>query len=269
MLRRTLAVAMVVSATPLQAAPMQPTAKWVVNFDEAQCLAQREYGTAKDPFTLILKQPALGSVVQVAVQTKGNFRGKPEQVDGAVQFGEQPSHDIPALQWRPDGSKLTLRMINLPLSSFAAARTATTIRFKAGMLQRELALSDVPDLLKVMDTCVADLRRAWNLSADGETAPQSLAASASSQTLSGLIKAEDYPGVAIREGQTGTVTMVVLIDEAGRVADCSIVETSGVAVLDSQSCAVVRERARFTPAVGANGRPAKQGFMQRITWRMK
>ena len=86
--------------------------------------------------------------------------------------------------------------------------------------------------------------------------------------LQGLIRPEDYPDSAVRQMKSGTVAFVMLVNEQGRVADCTVVETSGVAALDAQSCAIMAERARFKPGIGMDGKPAKSVFKQRITWRV-
>jgi TonB family protein len=74
---------------------------------------------------------------------------------------------------------------------------------------------------------------------------------------------------SIKRGDGGTVTIALLVDESGKVADCSVIQTSGVAVLDAQTCAVMNVRAKFTPGVGENGKPKKIAFVQRITWRVQ
>lgn len=74
---------------------------------------------------------------------------------------------------------------------------------------------------------------------------------------------------AIYEQQSGTVRVALLIDEKGRIADCAILDTSGTPVLDAQTCAILKERARFKPAIGPDGKPAKDGYIQRITWRVE
>jgi protein TonB len=68
--------------------------------------------------------------------------------------------------------------------------------------------------------------------------------------------------------QTGTAVMVLLIDESGKVADCTLTETSGAAALDAQGCAVIRERGKFTPAIGTDGRPAKSAIQVRVHWKL-
>jgi protein TonB len=70
------------------------------------------------------------------------------------------------------------------------------------------------------------------------------------------------------EGNTGRVGITLLIDEAGKVGDCMIEETSGYATLDAMSCYTISTHARFEPAIGTNGKPVKSAIFQRISWRI-
>ena len=85
----------------------------------------------------------------------------------------------------------------------------------------------------------------------------------------GLFSSDDYPGIAVFNDQMGAVSLVLLIDEQGKVADCTVTQTSGVAALDAQSCAVIKERGKFSPAIGQDGKPAKSSWLQRINWRLE
>ena len=79
---------------------------------------------------------------------------------------------------------------------------------------------------------------------------------------------KDYPAVAVMEGQSGRVGFALLIGEDGRVADCTIVATSGVPSLDSQACALLQARAKFEPARDMDGKPAKDSAVGGIVWRI-
>jgi len=76
------------------------------------------------------------------------------------------------------------------------------------------------------------------------------------------------PWDAVRQGQSGLAHVVVLVDENGRMADCTLIATSGIAVLDAQTCIILRNRGKFAPAIGADGKPTKGTFHQRVNWEM-
>ena len=88
-IRAFVAAALAVAAPALAAAaPLQPTGKWIVHFDEAQCVAQRDYGPKGKPLYLLLKQPALGGVVQIDVVEKGY--AETSQIDSVIRLPAVP-----------------------------------------------------------------------------------------------------------------------------------------------------------------------------------
>src|SRR3546814_8358087 len=65
--------------------------------------------------------------------------------------------------------------------------------------------------------------------------------------------ADAYPPAAKASGAEGRTGFAVDIDAKGRVTSCSITESSGTALLDSTTCALVVMNGRFTPAHDAAG----------------
>ncbi len=61
---------------------------------------------------------------------------------------------------------------------------------------------------------------------------------------------------------------MILVDEQGKVADCTVIQTSGVAALDAQSCSVIKLGAKYKPAIGLDGKPAKSAAFQTISWKI-
>lgn len=259
------ALATSVAAQPAAAAQArQPTGKWVVHFDESQCLAERTYGTAAEPLTLALKQPPMGSAMQLSVVMKKYIR-EPEQVDATISFAGQPPIKTNMIVFHPKGQELGVYQMNLPLDQLARGAGAGTMLVQARGIDETFAISGLQSLTAVLSECVEDLRQTWNVARDsaggGNARPDT------GGRLAGVFTADDYPPQALMDGTAGAVEMALLVDEQGRVADCSVIETSGVAILDSQSCAIIRERATFAPALGADGKPVKSAFVQRINWR--
>ncbi len=251
------------------AEPLQPTGKWIVNFDEAQCVAFRNYGSKERPIYLTLKAPPLGSVMQVSVIRTGP-RLDPEQSDVRLTFGEQKVIRTTLLSFR-DKAALQAHMLNLPAVHVPLLSQEATLSIQSGSrLNHHFALSQMAPLLKIMDKCVTDLRNYWNIDEQlNSFVEQTGVRTASDRRLSGLFNSEDYPADAAFDGDQGSATFVVLVGLDGKVADCSITETSGVAALDSQSCGIIRKRARFKPAIGSDGKPARSGFRQQVSWRLQ
>ena len=158
-------------------------------------------------------------------------------------------------------------MINLPLESFSAMRGSNTLTIAGtGVASRSFALQGMVPVMKAMDTCLADLQQVWNV---GEVAQARLKEGPKpTKPLTELFHSNDYPAEAMRSKQTGRVAFALLIDETGKIADCTVIATSGVATLDAQSCAIIERRAAFRPALGVDGKPAKSATVQRIRWQL-
>ena len=119
-------------------------------------------------------------------------------------------------------------------------------------------------LLAGLQECTADLKRHWN--ADGEK-NGALSTGAQGDVRS-IFKLEDYPSEASSRDQQGSGRFLLLIDERGGVAGCQVLEAS-VPALDARGCQVIRERAKFTPAVDRSGKPVRSTFVTpRITWQL-
>lgn len=245
-----------------------PTAKWTVDFDRSRCVAARNYGTIRDPIVLVLKAPALGEVMQLGIIRTGKGGQYAEQMDAVVSIdGAAPIKTtlVAAMTAQPNQK---LYRLNMPMEQFKAVGTAKTLTIESRReLSESLVLTDMESLNKILAECVLDLRKVWNVSEDGR-APPGLKQRARGN-LAGLMRSEDYPAIAMNKSATGSVQLGLLIDETGRVADCTVADTSGVAALDEQSCAIVTERARLTPAIGLDGKPARDSLYQRIMWAIK
>ena len=248
--------------------PRAPAGKWNVNFADAQCVAHREYGTPENPLRLLLKAPAVGDVVQVAAVRAAAWT-EADQVESTVTIDARRPLKTELMMFSRKDSKDRVYLWNMPSAEFAAVRQAKTLSVRSSGLNETFALSQMEPLLKVMDECVADLRRVFNI-AQGDADPPALRTRAKPKaSLASLFSDQDYPAVAVMNNQGGRVGFVLLVGDNGRVADCTIVATSGVPSLDSQACALLKIRARFEPARGADGKSARDSLRGGIVWRMQ
>ena len=262
---RTIGLIAAAIASMGAAEPRQPTARWVVNYDDAQCVASRNYGTEDKPLFLALKPSPTGSVMRVMLMRNG-ASSDPEQRPASVRFDGQPAIAAKALSFGDTKTKRLVASINLPMTTFAANRRASSIEIKGSWFNERLALPGLTGVMAAFDDCLANLRKVWNV---GPPYSTRIARPAQSRSpLAQLFRSSTYPAQAVREGDTGRVALALLIDEAGKVRDCMIEETSGFATLDTMSCYTISTHARFDPAMGADGKPAKSASFHRIQWRI-
>lgn len=250
-------------AVPAQGAPAlrPPTGKWVINYAEHQCTATRAFGTADKPLHLVIKPSPGGEVTQIALLEKGpNF--------GAVQENatlDVGSQKIAAMQLTYGIDKKRFRLINLAAVQAAALSTATTLRWSGGQAEA-LDLGPMTSVIKVLENCRRDLRRYWNI--EPELRDKLKTPAKPAKMLYSYFSSEDYPAQAHMKAQGGTTGFILLIDEQGRMRDCMVEQTSGIATLDIMSCLIFAKRAKFAPAVGADGKPVRGSITTRVRWVM-
>lgn len=245
---------------------LQPTEKWVVNFGESQCLASRNYGPPGKPLYLVLKPSPIGHVMQLSVVRKANWGGgDAAQLPATVRFDEAEPIKSSMLGYTFSKDDVRISLVNLPSDKFAVARQAKAVSIQShGELNETFVLAQMGSLMTAIDRCVTELQQDWNI---GEANGRQLKERARPKAnLASYVSDDDYPAVALENNQAGEVGIALLIDETGKLADCMVIETSGVASLDAQSCATFMERAKFISAVGADGKPAKDGLISRIRW---
>jgi hypothetical protein len=111
---------------------------------------------------------------------------------------------------------------------------------------------------------VSRLREIWNVGPDHA---EKIAADARGD-LRSLFSEDDYPLAMILADKSGSARFGLLIDESGKVKDCTVMEPSGIAVLDGRSCGIIVEKAKLTPAVGPDGKPVRSFWVQQVTWKL-
>lgn len=245
--------------------PRQPSQKWIVNFEGSQCIASRNYGTEEAPLHLVLKAPPVGEVMQLAVLRKAG-RLPADQLPATISFDGGPAVETNMLRYSPSKKVMRVHMLNMAMADFAPARNAKTVSIRSGGMNETFALSQMEPVLKLLDECVADLRKLWNVT--NSAAELSSLPTRATGSLHRLFSSNDYPAMSLQQREEGVVRFAVLIDETGKVADCTIIQTSGVAALDAQTCFVVMSRGKFAPARDADGKPAKDAVIQQIIWKL-
>ena len=78
--------------------------------------------------------------------------------------------------------------------------------------------------------------------------------------LDSWVNYSDYPKDALAQKQGGTVVVRLTTDQSGKVTSCAVVLTSGVTSLDDVTCRTALKRARYKPAIGADGRRTSATF---------
>lgn len=239
-------------SNPSVAEPLRPQGAWVVDFDDTQCTALRKFGSAKDPIDLMIRPAFNGQSFEFFLGSKGGGDSAARTRQGTIDLGagEMRRWFVSA---RPNRSSLRVIRVRLPDREVRAGRATGKLRVNVGPENYELETGSLAEVLKTLDTCVADLRAFWNAGVVHETSPVQ-----PKGDLRSVFKAEDYPSEAVADGVEGSVQYTLLIDEKGSVVGCDPIMTSGAPLLELMGCQVIVARAKFTPGKDSAGRPVRQ-----------
>jgi TonB family protein len=86
--------------------------------------------------------------------------------------------------------------------------------------------------------------------------------------LNTLFSNDDYPAEALRADEQGTVQVRLHIGADGIVSGCDVIASSNSASLDSTTCRILSERARFSPARDSAGKAVPDTAVTSITWKI-
>lgn len=82
----------------------------------------------------------------------------------------------------------------------------------------------------------------------------------------GAISNHDYPAAAIQAREQGSVRIELSIGADGAVANCAVITSSESEALDNATCAIARERFRFSPGRNADGVATPSVYRQSVRW---
>lgn len=255
---------------PAPALAVEPVSEWKIEPSDVRCVAVRKYGTADKPLTLALKAPPTGSAMQLAVIRHG-YRNKGGQIDATVTLdgrGFTTYALVYPLGFPAKRSKQSVSLVHLPPEAAAAVRLANELDLGIKETSKdEFPLGNLKDVWADMDRCLDRLKNSWNV---GEQYAGRIASEpVDIVPLQSMFSGDDYPPAAAWKSFSGTTSVLLLIDETGAVKDCTLTESSGMAIIDSRTCALISYKGRFKPASGTDGKPIKSSWAKRITWRVE
>jgi protein TonB len=86
--------------------------------------------------------------------------------------------------------------------------------------------------------------------------------------LASYVSDTDYPPTAVRNEEQGTTRFRLAVGPDGKVKDCSVTNSSGSSALDSTTCRLMKQRAKFTPARNNRGEPTGDTYTSAIRWQL-
>jgi len=256
---------------------LQPISPWNIDFAENRCRLSRVFGSAEDMHLLFFEQAApqasfgitfagsqlsrfqpgrgllIGMRGDVAMEELGRYNiGDVEQVGPAIIIANHEVGRLVEVEGQVQGG------IDL-----AAAEKIDRIVLQ----HRERALSfetgDMMPPFQALNTCTGDLLRAWGLDQEQHASYTPPVWSNQRRIVDRIVRA--YPQRALRDGEGGIFRMRVIVEADGTVSDCLIEKSTITESLESPACKEM-EKARFEPALDAQGQPMRSYYATTVTY---
>lgn len=159
----------------------------------------------------------------------------------------------PGLEW---AGVLKLQIVDDHV--LAKLDSVTEIKIQDSGKQLSVPVRGAKAAMRALQGCVDAKLPAWGIDPANFRALKQLPKAVKSGPL---LTPDDYPSQALELGQGGTAVFRLTVDASGKLTGCTLVQSSGSAAIDRVTCANARKRAKFTPAVGADGLPTAASFI--------
>lgn len=252
--------------------PIAPSSKWQMDYAPTECRLMREFGEGKDQILLQIsrydlrdrlemglagrrfpvtddRQPVSVSTTTVAEVPGMHAQGFAGMRGGLATLRFQPDDDLPkALRSDVEAGKPTILGVRF-VGRYAA-------RFDLGSMK---------GALDALDKCSDNLIASWGLDPVQQRQLKSMAEPADNPA--NWFRPEDYPSGMNHMGLGGAVIIRLLVGADGSVQKCEVTKSGGDKVFQDATCTAANKRAKFRPAIAADGQPVASVWIKRIDWR--
>lgn len=255
---------------------LKPSSKWQVDYADERCRLARQFGDGDSAVLLFMDRYGPGEYFRLSVSGK-SMKTSVAKGDADVQFGpsEGPQKlaflngflgKAPALVFAgsarmagPSADEL-LAIKNRSNSEWIELQPISENRQKAVRylrigkpLRKEVVLEtgSMRPPLAALDTCIDNLLTTWGVDVEKHKNLTSMVTPLGSP--GNWIKSADYPLDMLGAGQPALVNFRLSVGPDGVPTACYIQSTTRPKEFDDAVCKSVMKRARFSPAVDAQG----------------
>lgn len=133
-------------------------------------------------------------------------------------------------------------------------------------LRVRLELGSMGEPMAAMRKCTDELLGHWGIDVEAHQALTRAAAPVESPGK--WVTSRDYPTPLLRRGEQGLVQFRLSVDAQGNATQCHIQKSTRPAGFDEAVCKALMRNARFTPALGAEGRPIASYWRSTVRFEM-
>lgn len=275
---------------------LQPSSRWVLDYAETHCRLVRVFGEGRDQVTLVLEQYKPSDEVSLTLVGEPLERfGRRDEVDmrfgplhsegrstpfktgtfgpprstalifGGVDF--DPAAPDPAAPGEDEAAAMPEVEDRLPQLQPATGAQIEWLTIGSGRRAVRLQVGAMGDVFTALNQCSTDLLRHWGLDADRHRTLTRMAHPENFPEVARAIQ-RFYPDAALRAGEQARLEVRMIIEADGSISDCSIAEATSAEYIESPACREFSRRARFAPALDAEGQPMKSYYSTGVVYEM-
>jgi hypothetical protein len=222
-------------------APLTPSTKWIVDYQQEGCLLTRTFGPATAP-TALGFEPSMARDVGRLIVVLPN-KGIADR-QGTAHITLQPSGATLTLKFDSGVLKTERRGITMWVEpgDVASLTEAQTIVLDVGEAAPiALQTGGMGGALRAIRACQDDLLKGWGVDRANQLPDADV------PNLANLFFGS-YPQEAMEQHARGRTIALVFIGNDGRGVSCRTVVSAGNAALDKEACWRVAHDGRFPPA---------------------
>jgi TonB family protein len=258
-----------VSAAAAQSLPLlAPSSPWKIDYADNECRLLRNFGSGDAAVTMRLARGSGFDSFDMVI-AGASVPKLPQQLD--LIMGLEPQGKSQTVEAYSLGlPKRTERFIRWYDAKPDLLPSITNDQIVTVRHTEKYAVSmhwtDGKAALEALQTCHDDLLKSWGVDIAAVKGAKVRAAPIGSPGR--WATSSDYPDAAQRAEKEGTVVFQVEIAPDASIIKCIVIKSSLVAELDEASCRLVKQRAKFSPALDQNDQPILGFYVNRIRWQI-
>jgi len=245
-----IALPLALLASPAAAAPAAPQV-WQVDWEQAHCTI-----ATGDPASLYLAlwiTPGDPTTEVYLVAPADRLRGGGDTIELTLGPGGKPIRASTRI--RPGKAGATIVELGSLADDFPLAfMKSSEVRVSGFTAPLSIPIQGARKAIAALDQCLDQKMVEWGMD---PKAYRALRAPPMPRIRGQIdwLGDDDYPPEAYNKSEEGEAVVRLSVDVRGKVTDCAVVASSGSKPIDEVTCRRALRKARYIPAVGADGRP--------------